>query len=166
MRIDYHENLKWEKDATLFGTDHSWFTNASYSHLFSGICMTTLLYIIMKHKSNAMILAIIIANVGRAIEDYLQNISINGKMYGIEGWFSKWATCKRYKQFSEMDYDSLQNYIGDMLCFLVGSLISMYVLRHYTMIRIDYILFIYVTFAFIVWFVMIGVYNCYVKHKF
>ena len=169
VRIDFQNNLKWEKDATFFGNKKSWTTSATLSHFFSGVCLTILVYIVILKlnimSNHQMITTIIISNVCHAIEDFLQNVSINGMHIGFEGRLSDTVKCGNYRQFSKIDNDSLQNYLGDISSYCVGSILGMYILKSNPDVEVGWNLFLFIVIIFILWFAWIWVYNCILKNQ-
>tara|TARA_Y100001970_G_scaffold266641_1_gene355572 strand:+ start:526 stop:1020 length:495 start_codon:yes stop_codon:yes gene_type:complete len=142
-----NETLKWEKNVKLYvnkgGESESWFTIASFVHLFSGILFYLLIKRLFPKLSNTNVL--IVVNVLHIIEDYLENKT----SFSVEGIFSKMTLCKNEAFLDINDHDSLQNFIGDNISFFIGSLIGLkldkteYVQKH---IKLSTIIIIITTF--------------------
>jgi len=124
MKINLHGNLKWEKSAKFFHTSfhNSWFTIASFDHMLAGFIFYILMnrYIINSTKTISILFLI------HGIEDFLENSTINNINYSLEGMMSKLSGCNNPVFFDSQDHDSLQNFIGDNISFLIGSLIGKY----------------------------------------
>ena len=147
LKIDFNGNLKWNSDNTLWQSarrtarsfkdslrcraepgdlevslSQSMFDVASFIHLWHGF----ITYKLGNHYINNPIKTIMIISVIHCIEDFLENITINGHNYSIEHIFSKILNCNNPAFLDSQDHDSLNNFIGDNISFILGSLIGMY----------------------------------------
>ena len=119
-------HFKWRDNAVLFGTDKkhaSWFTEASYAHFISGLLM----FLIAKQYIEDDVKAIVYVNILHFIEDYMENNS----NISLEAVFNRIIKCKNTLFLDTFDHDSLQNFIGDNISCLLGSLIGMYLYNNY-----------------------------------
>lgn len=133
MHIDFNGNLKWKSDWRWYGSNdqYSVFTRASIGHFFSGIMITSLIYILIQYnrklsRKYVSFSTLVISNIIHITEDFLENIKINGTTYSLEGLISKIAQCQNSKYMDLADHDCLQNYIGDVLSYGVGSIIAIF----------------------------------------
>ena len=139
MGIDFNGNLKWVNNGG-FG----FFTWASVSHCLTGIILTALvmngyyyfnIYKFFTPKCEleikGIILILVISNLIHAIEDMLENSTINGTSYSLEGLISKAYKCRDVAYLDTQDHDSLNNFLGDLLSFGVGSILIIFILYKY-----------------------------------
>ena len=108
--------LKWNNDNCLIGykwSSQCWFDGWSIMHFI----VTAIIYLIIlvvihkfvkKNKLKWALWSLIILNVLHTIEDILENMRLFSLEYFLLGIY---------------DYDSFQNFIGDILSGVVGSVI-------------------------------------------
>lgn len=58
------------------------------------------------------------------IIDFLENVEIDGKVYSFESLFVKLGGCDNPTFLAMSDQDSMQNFVGDNILFLLGSLVG------------------------------------------
>lgn len=117
MKISLNGNLKWEKN--------DWFDKSSLNHALSGLLFTLLFQAIF--KNNKPILIIIVSNLLHAFEDLLENTTINGHTFGVEMILSNVTNCQNIKYLDTRDHDTLQNYLGDIISYCIGSIIAYFI---------------------------------------
>tara|TARA_Y100000590_G_C15691447_1_gene1003520 strand:- start:1506 stop:2045 length:540 start_codon:yes stop_codon:yes gene_type:complete len=125
MIIHFKGNLQWKKSAKLvelIPSHNAYFDLPSLAHLFSGFILYRLFNYYVKHSTKTIIVVVII----HMIEDFLENITINNKNYSLEGFLSSIFQCNHPVFFDSQDHDSLQNYIGDNISFLLGTIIGLF----------------------------------------
>ena len=119
MNLLPHPEFKWKDDVVLYGMfdENAWFTPASISHFMSGFI---LFYIIKKLFNYKNYQTIIIANLLHAIEDYMENTST----ISLEAIAGQIVGCKNTLLVETNDKDCIQNFLGDIISFLLGSLLA------------------------------------------
>ena len=124
-----NNTLLWNSNAKLFGSDnHDWFNVPSLLHLLFGILLYILTIRIFPKINKITIITIL--NVLHIVEDYLENTT----SVSIEGILAEIVNCKNNLFLDYMDHDSLQNFIGDNISFLLGTLIA-YKLDNFKIIK-------------------------------
>lgn len=107
--------LPWAESPRVFGRDNqSWFTAASAMHLFMGAILQALGERYCKPFCNHLF---VFLNVGHWLEDLLENTGV----FSLEHIFSEIIECKHKLWLAKTDNDSMQNHIGDILAFFLGS---------------------------------------------
>ena len=129
MKIDFNENLKWAKSTKLWETTpthQSYFDMASLDHMSAGFIFYILVNTYVKKPIKTFIIIVII----HAIEDILENSTIDGRNYSLEGLVSTTFQCNNPAFLDTQDHDSLQNYLGDNISFIVGAWLGMCFEKH------------------------------------
>lgn len=119
--------LEWSTTASLVGLKHEdALTPASLMHFVVGL----LTQAIGQKLGFARLPLLLVLNVGHAAEDYLENASTLldfpgiAQIFSVEHIFSQIIGCKSPLFVDVVDHDSLQNFVGDIVMFLLGSLIA------------------------------------------
>lgn len=137
LKISTQGNLKWNKDAKICCSDKDWFSPASFGHMISCFILQqfiTNIYLRSYKKTldtKGIIITLFITNFLHAFEDYLENITINDISYSLEGALSRLGKCQNPRFLDHMDHDPLQNFLGDVISGIIGSLIALYVIKQY-----------------------------------
>ena len=120
--IKSNGNLKWNKDSKICCKHNDVFDGYSLLHFLFGVLSTNLIvYLNLKkckisNKKLTIISVLLILLHG--ILDYFENVEINGTVYSFELLFGKiFNTSALYS-----DSDTLQNFIGDNISFILGTL--------------------------------------------
>jgi len=145
MDISFNDNLKWKSGSKFCcdATRGDWFSMASIGHVVSGIVVFFLALVLLTKnydrtvkvlgkrytnfvsysgymKKNAIIKAAVITFVLLLAEGLLNNITIGGECYSVECIVTKFFGCNNKEIPDNQDHDSLQNFMGDNLCHIVG----------------------------------------------
>ena len=116
MNIRFDSTFRWDPDA-------KWFDESSISHFVSGFMITLFFQAWFKN----MYWSILVSNVLHIINDLLENSLIQDKCYGVEPLFVFIARCKKSTYLNSHDKDSIQNFLGDVISYLLGSFCVIYV---------------------------------------
>nr|QBK87016.1 MAG: hypothetical protein LCMAC103_03600 [Marseillevirus LCMAC103] len=112
--------LDWDPAARLVSAsakdNNAWFTPASIAHFFSGFVAQALLQKLPVDP----LLVLVAANVIHAMEDVMENTNT----FSLEHLFAKLAGCMHPAFLGSTDHDSLQNHLGDVFSFFVGSVLA------------------------------------------
>ena len=129
--------LEWEKDVSLYSTREgkSFLTIASFGHLYFGFILQLLFAQI--YPTNTFIV-LVISNILHIVEDYLENTNV----FSIEHITSKITGCSNKLFLDVQDHDSMQNFMGDIVTYLIGSLIAYKFQRHLEFLTIPMIVIV------------------------
>lgn len=116
--------LQWSENTTFFKPrlaqgEHAWFTLASLPHAWSGVWSYWALTRLLPTWSSLQRLAL--GTAAHTVEDYAEN---TGSLLSVEKSVSKLLRCHMKGWLEPSDHDSMQNFIGDNVSFLLGAWIA------------------------------------------
>lgn len=120
--IDLRGNLEWGNTSSFFGTGvgEDFMNPASILHMIHGY----LFYIILNRWIQEAWITSIILVFLHFIEDFLENSLLWGKQISLEGALVKISNCRNPYFMDTSDHDTLQNFIGDNIFFIIGLIIG------------------------------------------
>jgi len=129
MKIDYKGNLEWSNNSKLCCVKNDWFDKHSKLHFISGYLLTNLVLFIniknCKISNKRIFIIFTILSLLHILQDYLENVEINGIVYSIEVILLKIFEDNIFSK----DKDTLQNFLGDNLSFMFGSGLVIYLFK-------------------------------------